>query len=168
MSISRRSTFALAAASIAAPRLAGAQNARVMRFIPQIDLAFLDPHFTTAYVTRGHGHLVFDTLYGCDASFKPSPQMLAGHTIENDGKLWNLTLRPGLLWHDGTPVLARDCVASIKRWAKRDALGDALMVATDELSAPDDRTIRFRLNKPFPLLPTALGKVSSPMPAMMP
>ncbi len=74
----------------------------------------------------------------------------------------------GLLWHDLTPVLARDCVASIKRWAKRDALGDALMAATDELSAADDKTIQFRLKKPFPLLPVALGKVGSPMPAMMP
>ncbi len=172
MSVSRRSTFALAgaglAAGFAAPRLALAQDSKVLRFIPQIDLAFLDPHFTTAYVTRGHGHMVFDMLYGSDASFNPHPQMVAGHTIENDGKLWNLTLRPGLKWHDGEPVLAKDCVASIRRWAKRDALGGALMERTDELSAPDDRTIRFRLKRPFPLLPAALGKVTSPMPAMMP
>ncbi|MCO6419512.1 ABC transporter substrate-binding protein, partial [Siccirubricoccus sp. KC 17139] len=65
-------------------------------------------------------------------------------------------------------VTSRDCVASIRRWAKRDALGQALLDATDELSAPDDRTIRFRLKKPFPLLPAALGKISSPMPAMLP
>ncbi|MDB5416308.1 MAG: Peptide/nickel transport system substrate-binding protein, partial [Rubritepida sp.] len=164
----RRDVLTIAAASVAAPRLAGAQGANVMRFIPQIDLAFLDPHFTTAYVTRNHGHMVFDTLYGSDASFQPTPQMVQGHTIENDGKLWNLTLRPGLLWHDGERVTARDCVASIRRWARRDALGSALMAATEELSAPDDRTIRFRLKKPFPLLPAALGKVTSPMPAMMP
>jgi peptide/nickel transport system substrate-binding protein len=94
--------------------------------------------------------------------------MVEGHTVENDGKLWKLTLRPGLSWHDGEPVLARDCIASIRRWAKRDAMGDALMLATDELSAPDDRTIQFRLKKPFPLLPDALGKSPSPMPAMMP
>lgn len=168
MSASRRSVLALAGAGIAAPRLAMAQGNNVLRFIPQIDLAFLDPHFTTAYVTRGHGHMVFDTLYGSDANFNPSPQMLSGHTIENDGKLWNLTLRPGLLWHDGERVTARDCVASIRRWARRDALGQALMDATDELSAADDRTIRFRLKRPFPLLPAALGKVTSPMPAMMP
>ncbi|MBV8914849.1 MAG: ABC transporter substrate-binding protein, partial [Acetobacteraceae bacterium] len=79
-----------------------------------------------------------------------------------------LRLRDGLLWHDGERVLARDCTASIRRWAKRDPLGEALMAATDELSAPDDRTIRFRLNRPFALLPDALGKAPSPMPAMMP
>lgn len=94
--------------------------------------------------------------------------MVAGHTTENDGKLWKLTLREGLLWHDGTPVLARDCVASIKRWARRDNYGEALMQVTDDLSAPDDRTIQFRLSRPFALLPDALGKVGTPMPAMMP
>ena len=156
------------AGSIASPGLVRAQGARVLKFIPQIDLAFLDPHWTTAYVTRGHGHMIFDTLYGQDANFKASPQMVEGHVVAEEGKRWTLTLRPGLLWHDGERVTARDCVASIRRWAKRDALGGALMAATDELSAPDDRTILFRLNKPFPLLPDALGKVTSPMPAMMP
>jgi peptide/nickel transport system substrate-binding protein len=168
MSITRRSLIAASAGALAVPSLARAQASRTLKFIPQIDLAFLDPHWTTAYVTRNHGYMVFDTLYGQNSSFATSPQMVEGHTVENDGKLWKLTLRAGLFWHDGTPVLARDCVASIKRWSKRDAFGDALMQATDELSAPDDRIIQFRLKKPFPLLPDALGKVGSPMPAMMP
>jgi len=167
-SLPRRTVLAAAAASVAAPRLALSQGANVLRFIPQIDLAFLDPHFTTAYVTRGHGHMIFDTLYGQDSSFRATPQMVEGHVIADDGKRWTLTLRPGMLWHDGEKVTARDCVASIRRWARRDALGGALMAATEELSAPDDRTILFRLSRPFPLLPDALGKVTSPMPAMMP
>jgi len=157
-----------AAASLALPSVARAQKQTTLKFIPQIDLAFLDPHWTTAYVTRNHGYLVFDTLYGMDGTYKASPQMVEGHAVENDGKLWKLTLREGMLWHDGERVLARDCVASIRRWARRDSSGDALMQATDELSAPDDKTIQFRLNRPFPLLPDALGKSPSPMPAMMP
>jgi peptide/nickel transport system substrate-binding protein len=88
--------------------------------------------------------------------------------VENDGKLWRLTLRPGLTFHDGSPVLARDCVASVARWGKRDAMGQTLMAYTDELSAPDDRTIQFRLKKPFALLPDALGKVGSSICAIMP
>jgi peptide/nickel transport system substrate-binding protein len=164
----RRTFLASASATLALPSIARAASATTLKFIPQIDLAFLDPHWTTANVTRGHGYMVFDTLYGQDASFTPQPQMLEGHVVENDGKLWKLTLRPGLVWHDGTPVLARDCTASIKRWAKRDAFGGALMAATDELSAPDDKTIQFRLNKPFPLLPAALSKPTTPSPLMMP
>jgi len=165
----RRSFLATAAAGAAlAPSVVRAQKQTTLKFIPQIDLAFLDPHWTTAYITRNHGYMVFDTLYGVDGSYRAQPQMVQGHTVENDGKLWKLTLRDGMLWHDGEKVLARDCAASIKRWAKRDSLGDALMSATDELYAPDDKTIQFRLKRPFPLLPDALGKSPSPMPAMMP
>jgi peptide/nickel transport system substrate-binding protein len=164
----RRIFMASSLASLALPSLARAATATTLRFIPQIDLAFLDPHWTTANVTRGHAYMVFDTLYGQNGSFAPSPQMLEGHVVENDGKLWKLTLRSGLFWHDGQPVLARDCTASIKRWAARDAFGGALMAATDELSAPDDKTIQFRLNKPFPLLPSALSKPTTPSPVMMP
>ncbi len=160
----RRDLLAAAAASLAAPGLALAQGARLMRFIPQIDLAVTDPHGSLAYVTRGHGQMVFDTLYGMDSHYRATPQMVEGHVVGNDGRLWTLTLREGLFWHDGEKVTARDCVASIRRWSKR----DALMAATEELSAPDDRRIVFRLKRPFPLLPDALGKVGSPMPAMMP
>jgi peptide/nickel transport system substrate-binding protein len=164
----RRHFLATGLSGLALPSVVRAASATTLKFLPQIDLAFLDPHWTTANVTRGHGYMVFDTLYGQDGTFKPSPQMVEGHVIENDGKLWKLTLRPGLLWHDGTPVLARDCVASIRRWAARDAYGGALMAATDELSAPDDKIIQFRLNKPFPLLPYALSKPTTPSPVMMP
>ena len=166
--LNRRSLLASGLTNLALPSIVRAASATTLKFVPQIDLAFLDPHWSTANVTRGHGYMIFDTLYGQDSSFTPSPQMLEGHVTENDGKLWKLTLRPGLLWHDGERVTARDCVASIRRWAKRDAYGGTLMAATDELSAPDDHTIQFRLSKPFPLLPYALSKPTTPSPLMMP
>ena len=159
---------ALIAAASAAPALLRAQSATTLRFIPQQDLIVLDPITTFAYITRNHGYMVFDTLYGMDDRFQPTPQMVDGHTVEGDGRLWRLRLRDGLWFHDGTPVLARDCVASIRRWARRDPFGTTLMETTDELSAPDDRTIQFRLKRPFPLLPIALGKAATPMCAMMP
>lgn len=161
-------TAGAVAAPLAAPRVARAQGARVLKFIPQSDVAVLDPIWTTAYVTRNHGYMIFDTLFGTDGALNPSPQMAAGMTAEDDGKLVRITLRDGLRFHDGAPVLARDCVASIQRWAKRDVFGQTLMLVTDELSAADDRTIQFRLKKRFPLLPVALGKSASNFPAMMP
>ena len=164
----RRTLIKAAAAALAAPRLARAQNARVLRFIPQSDVTALDPVWTSVYVTRNHGYLVFDTLYGQDDALRIQPQMVDGHTVENDGKLWTLKLRDGLLFHDETPVLARDCVASIRRWARRDAFGQTLMAVTDELSAPDDKTIVFRLKAPFAFLPEALGKVGINMLPVMP
>ena len=97
---------------------------RIVRgtFVPHADLASLDPVWTTADVTRNFSLAVYDTLYGYDAQFKAQPQMVEGHTSANDGKQWDLTLRDGLKFHDGAPVLARDCVATIMRWAQ--ALSD--------------------------------------------
>ena len=131
------------AASVAGPALVRAQSASTLRFTPQQDLVTLDPVTTTAYATRNHGYMVFDTLYGMDAQFRPSPQMVEGHRVEDDGKRWDLTLREGLFFHDGEKVLAKDCVASLRRWARRDPFGATLLAATEDLSAPDDRTIRF-------------------------
>jgi len=158
----------LAAAPLAAPRLARAAGQSTLTFVPQADLTILDPVWTTATVTRNHAFLVFDTLFGQDAAFKPTPQMAAGASAEADGKTWTIKLRPGLMFHDNTPVLGRDCVASLQRWGKRDAFGQALMAATDEISAPDDTTIRLRLKKPFALLPDALAKFTAYVPVIMP
>lgn len=140
----------------------------MLKFVPQADLAVLDPVWTTTYQTRDHGFLVFDTLFGLDSQYKPQPQMAEGAATEDDGKTWRITLRPGLTFHDNTKVLARDCVASIKRWGARDPYGQALMAATDEISAPDDTTIVFRLKYPFPLLPDALAKTPPSMCPIMP
>lgn len=139
---------AAGAAVLAMPNLARSQDANILRFVPYADVAIIDPIWTTAYATRTHALLVYDTLYGLDDKFQPQPQMVEGHVMADGGKLWTLTLRPGLVFHDGSKVLARDCVASLKRWGVRDTFGQALMAATDELSAPDDRTIVFKLKKP--------------------
>ncbi|MDB5411856.1 MAG: transporter substrate-binding protein [Rubritepida sp.] len=163
----RRSLLA-AGGVLLAPVISRAQAVRPLRFVPQTDVGVLDPSYTTAYVTRNHAYMIFDTLFGVDDHFRAHPQMVEGVAIENDGRLWRLTLRDGLKFHDDTPVLARDAVASIQRWWRRDAFGQELLAATDELSAPSDKVIQFRLKRPFPLLPAALGKPSSYMPAIMP
>ncbi|MDO9708247.1 ABC transporter substrate-binding protein [Paracraurococcus lichenis] len=160
--------LALAAPPLASPGLAQPAGTRVLKFIPQSDLGILDPHITTAYVTRHHGFLVFDTLYGMDAEFRSTPQMAEGHVVEEDGRRWTVTLRPGLKFHDGEPVRARDCIASIRRWAGRHPLGQELVARLEEMSAPDDRRIVFRLKRPYPLLAEALGSLVTPCCFIMP
>jgi len=168
----RRQLLAGLGGAAAAPRLAAAQGApgrRVLRFVPQADLALLDPIHSVAFVTRNHALMVYDTLYGWDADLKARPQMAAAlPVVEDNGRKATITLREGLRFHDGEPVRGRDAVASIKRWATRDAFGQALNAATDEITAPDDKTIVFRLKKPFPLLPDALAKVGTHLCAIMP
>ncbi len=164
----RRHLFSAAAAGLAAPRAARAQADQTLRFVPQADLAILDPLITTTYVTRDHGFMVFDTLYGIDENYVGQPQMAAGHVVENDGKLWRITLRDGLLFHDNTQVLARDVVASLRRWLQRDPFALDLVPIIEEMSAASDREVRIRLKRPFPLLPNILGKANSNMPCIMP
>jgi peptide/nickel transport system substrate-binding protein len=161
-----KATAALGAASLAVPSLARAQGANVLRFVPAADLTLVDPVFNTALVTRTHGMLVFDQLYGLDENFNPQPQMVEGHVIENDGRTWTITLREGLMFHDGTPVRAQDCIASINRWTQADVLGRNIRALTQEITALSDRVFQIRLSKPFPLLATALAKPSSFCPVM--
>ncbi|SKA36176.1 peptide/nickel transport system substrate-binding protein [Enhydrobacter aerosaccus] len=161
--VHRRTVLKAAGASVMplfTPALGQAHSRSTVKFIPQADLALLDPVQSPALVSRNHGLMVFDTLYGMDGSFSIQPQMAAGHSIEDDGRSWIITLRDGLVFHDGTPVRGRDAVASIERWWRLDVLAKQLASVTDELSAPTDKTIRFRLKQPFPSLPFVLGKPS--------
>ena len=164
----RRTLLGTVAGLLAIPHVSHAQATTTLKFIPVSDLVILDPVWTGARVTRNHGYLVFDTLYGVDEAYGTQPQMAAGHTIDNDGRRWTITLRDHLRFHDGEPVRGRDVVASIRRFCVRESFGQSLMAATDELSAPDDRTIVFRLKKPFPHLAQALAGSTGTMPCIMP
>ncbi len=166
----RRDLLTLAAGSVAlaAPRIAKAQRQQTLRFVPIIGLTILDPSFAGLPHTRSHGYLVFDTLYGLDETFAARPQMADGHQVDDAGRSWDIKLREGLRFHDGTPVLARDAVASIRRCALREGFCQALMDVTADLTAPDDRTIRFRLTRPFPHLPEALAGLATVTPVVMP
>jgi peptide/nickel transport system substrate-binding protein len=144
-------TVTAGAGVLAAPRLGRGAAASTLKFVPAQDLALLDPIQSPSGATIMHSCLVFDTLYGLDESYKAQPQMVEGHVIEDDGKTWKLALRDGLRFHNGEPVRARDVVASLQRWGKRDTFGQTLFSVTDELSAPSDKVVQFRLKKPFPM-----------------
>jgi peptide/nickel transport system substrate-binding protein len=131
------------------------------------DLRVTDPGLTTAYITRDHGYMVYDTLVATDANFKIQPQM-AEWKISDDKLTYTFTLRDGLKWHDGKPVTAEDCVASLKRWGKNDGMGQKLMDFTASITATDDKTITLKLKEPYGLVLESLGKPSSLVPFMMP
>jgi peptide/nickel transport system substrate-binding protein len=141
---------------------------KTLRFIPQADLRSIDPIWTTAYVSRNFGYMVFDTLFALDKDLKPQPQMVDHWSVSDDKLSWHFTLRDGLKWHDVEPVRAADCVASIKRWGARDPFGQKLMEAVANIGADDDKNFTIALKTPFPLMLNALGKLSSNVPFMMP
>ena len=143
-----KASAAALAGTLAAPAIAQG-NAKVLRCAPEANLASIDPIWTTATVAINHGYMVYDTLYGTDLSLTPRPQMVAGHTVSDDKRTWTFTLRDGLVFHDGEPVRSTDCIASIDRWSKRAAWGQALGAVTDEMKALDDKRFVIHLKKPF-------------------
>ena len=125
MILKRRSLIAAGLMPLASRAFGESRD--VIRSVPIGDLKVLDPIWSTAYITRNHAYMVWDTLYALDAGNQPRPQMVDHHEVEDGGKVWTFTLRPGLSWHDGKPVRAADCVASLRRWAAKDGMGRALL-----------------------------------------
>ncbi|WP_299872457.1 ABC transporter substrate-binding protein [uncultured Sulfitobacter sp.] len=168
--IKRRS---LLAAVLAVPLAMGAmptvaQAETTLRVIPHADLKNLDPIWTTAYITRNHGYMIYDTLFAMDEDFKPQPQMVDTWSTSDDGLVWTFVLRDGLKFHDGAPVTATDVVASLERWGKRDGMGQQLMANTASLEAQDDKTVVLTLANEYGLVLESIGKISSNVPFIMP
>jgi peptide/nickel transport system substrate-binding protein len=162
-------TVAAGAAGLAAPSVHGqAAATRVLRFVPQANLANLDPIWGTQYVVRNGSALIWDTLYGVNSKLEPQRQMVESEENSPDFKTWTFRLRPGLKFHNGEPVLSKDVVQSLIRWMPRDPLGQLIRARLDALEAVDDRTFRFRLNAPFTKMTFALGKNNTPMAFIMP
>ena len=157
----------VAVAAVAAAMLGSANAEKVLRVVPHADLKNVDPIWTTAYITRNHGYMVYDTLFAADANGEIQPQMVGDFSVSDDGLTYTFTLRDGLKWHDGSPVTAADCIASIERWGKRDGMGQKLMDFTASMEAVDDKTFTMQLKEPYGLVLDSLGKISSNTPFMM-
>jgi len=150
--LSRREFLAAASAAALLPSPAFAQAPKrggTLRFIPIGDLKILDPIWTTAFITRNHGYLVYDTLFGTDEQLQIKPQMVEHSTVSPDGMKYTFTLRDGLRWHDGQPVRSEDCVESLKRWGKKDRFGGLLMAHTAKIAPVDQKTFTLDLAERF-------------------
>jgi peptide/nickel transport system substrate-binding protein len=145
-----------------------AQQPTTVKIVLQSQLRILDPVLTVAYSTRNHGYLIYDTLFSMDAKSVPQPQMVERYTVSADKMNYSFTLRPGLKFHDGTPVTSEDVIASLKRWQSRDQMGVRLFAALQEMKAVDPRTFTIQLKSPFGLVLETLAKQSSPVPFIMP
>lgn len=166
----KRFALAIAALFLALPGATAlaAETGTTLRLIAQADLRVLDPIWTTAVITRNYGYMVYDTLFALDSHFKPHPQMVDRWTVSADQLTYTFTLRPGLKFSDGQPVTSADCIASLERWSKRDALGQTVASVVAQYRKIDDTSFAMVLKKPFPLLLAALAKPDSNVPFIMP
>jgi peptide/nickel transport system substrate-binding protein len=169
MSLGRRLAAVCAAGSLIVATTAGTVTAEtVLRVVMHSDLKIIDPIWTTAYIVRNHGYMIYDTLFAMDANGEIRPQMVGKYDVSADKLTYTLTLRDGLAWHDGKPVTAEDCIASIKRWGAKDSMGQKLMSFVKEFQVVGPKTFKIALKEPTGLVLTALGKPSSNVPFMMP
>ena len=164
----RKSWIALAALAALAASAFDTHAQVTLRAVMHSDLKIVDPIWTTAYISRNHGYMIYDTLFAMDARGEIKPQMVDKYDVSADKLLYTFTLRDGLVWHDGKPVTAEDCIASIKRWAARDTLGQKVISFVDSMSAQGPNAFAIKLKEPTGLLIFALGKPSSNVPFMMP
>lgn len=158
----------MTSALILAGGMAIASAETTLRFVPHADLQALDPMGSIADIVKTHGFMIYDTLYGLDENFVPQPQMVKDLAISEDRKTYRFTLRDGLKWHDGAPVTAEDCVASLKRWAARDAAGQLMARVLTEMKVVDEKTFELVFAEPYGLVLESLSKVASNIPFMMP
>ncbi len=165
-----RKSFATLAAAASAVGLLGAvpAGAQTVSVVMHSDLKILDPIWTTAYIVRNHGYLVWDTLFAMDDKLEVKPQMVDKYDVSVDKLTYTFTLRDGLEWHDGKPVTAEDCIASIKRWGAKDSMGQLLLTRVAEFTKVNDKTFAMKLKEPYGLVLQSLGKPSSNVPFMMP
>ena len=171
MAVSFRLRSVIAAGIVAMATLHGGQVAaqdKVLKVIPHSNLAILDPIWTTQYMVRNHGYMIYDTLFGTDANSQIKPQMVESWTVSDDRRLWTFKLRKGLSFHDGAPVTGEDVTASLARWGKRDAMGQKLFTFVDRMDSPTPDTFRIFLREACGFVLEALGKPSSNVPFIMP
>src|SRR5260370_26369975 len=150
------------AGGLATPAISQRAAARALRLVPHADLSNFDPIWSTAYIARNAGVLVWDMLYGMDAKLQGQRQMVEAEEGSPDGLTWTFRLRPGLKFHDGEPVLATDVVASLARWSARDPMWLLLKAIHNQLTAFGARTFKWPLYSPYPSLLLYLSKTSTP------
>ena len=160
--------IAAVVAALAVSFSSQAQEPRTLRVVMHSDIKVLDPVWSGAYIVRNHGYLVYDTLFALDDKFQPKPQMVDTWSSSEDRKTWTFTLREGLEWHDGKPVTADDCIASIRRWGARDPMGQKMMPFVEDMKALDARTFVLTMKQPYGLVVESLAKPSVVTPFMMP
>src|SRR3982751_2842939 len=139
-----------------------------LKVVMHSDLKIVDPIWTTAYITRNHGYMIYDTLFATDGKGEIKPQMVDKYDESPDKLTYVFTLRDGLLWHDGKPVTSEDCIASIKRWGARDSMGQKMMSFVESMTSGDAKTFTIQLKEPTGLVLLGLSKPSSNVPFMMP
>jgi peptide/nickel transport system substrate-binding protein len=155
--IGRRAAMQLSLATALGLPSIGRAAQNTLRYVPYSNLIVFDPVWAISIIGLEHAYMTCDQLFGLDESFVVQPQMAAGYELSDDKLRWRITLRDGLVFHDGEKVRAVDCVASINRWSKRDPFGVRMAALLDEMKPIDDNSFEIRLKRPYAHMLYGLG-----------
>ncbi|RWP47015.1 ABC transporter substrate-binding protein [Mesorhizobium sp.] len=147
----------------AQPAPTTAQTVRMARY----GVDSFDSMVSTAQSTGNHGLAIYDTLFALDSKLMPQPQMVEKWGVSDDKRIYTFELRDGLGWHDGTPVTAADCVASIRRWSQVAPGGKLITERAKDISALNDKTFVISLREPLGLLTEILASTATPVLCVM-
>ena len=81
--------------------------------LPYVSKASLNPLSTTSRINQELGALLFDPLVELDDSLEPS--LVLAESIDVDGLTVTVRLKPGLTFHDGSPLTSQDVLDTLSR-----------------------------------------------------
>ena len=165
--MSRFKAALLAFAVLATPAAAQTPPLKILRVVPQADVAVTDPVFGTAWISTIHGTMVWESLFAWDSKLQARPQMARDWSTSADGLTWRFTLRDGLKFHDGSPVTTADVIASLRRWMGIDATARKVATVTTGMTVVDDKTFEWAFSAPVPGLLETLAAAPSRFAAIM-
>lgn len=116
----RTLTSRLAVPVAAAGLLASTATATPMRYAEDRAPAIVNPFFTTTMSEARVDELVFEGLFTDDTELRSTPQLAESWNIADDRMSMTVDLRRDVLWHDGTPLTARDVVFTVQAYQNPD------------------------------------------------
>jgi peptide/nickel transport system substrate-binding protein len=135
--------------------------AQTLRIGMQAPPSTLDPHWLLNLANTGALRNIYDTLVARDASMALQPGLAESWRVVDD-TTWEFRLRPGVKFHDGTPLTSADVAASFQRVPNVPGNPNPYtlyLTGVTGVEVVDDLTFRIRTSGPTPILPTNLTQI---------
>jgi len=153
-------TTALAAAALAALAVPAAAQT-TLRMAVGAQVTSIDPHYHNISPNTAFAGMVFGNLTEMDARLRPQPGLaLSWRPVAED--VWEMRLRPGVVFSNGSPFTADDVAFTFRRVAEYPNSPGSFLTYLQwlkRLEIVDPLTIRLHTDGPFPFVPENLGIV---------
>lgn len=117
----------------------------------------LNPLYATSDAEISVSRLIFSSLYNYDSTGHVSTDVARSMQIDETNKVYTVTMRPGVMWHDGKPMTAKDVVFTVGLM-KNPAVRSSMNASWKDIDAVavNDYTVKFTLPAAYAAFPQAL------------